>query len=530
MSWPKVASNSQASISWTPLLFWIFLLLYSSFILYRPHFGLIDDARVLETYLAGKPLPPYITPSDGRFAPLQGEDYVVLLFLHPTALSFFAINALELVVIGWLFVGQGSLALGGRRSALPYAFAACVMLTPGFIEVWLRLFVPERTEIVLFSLLFICFLKFHNSQKGRYALPCLIAAIMALCCKETAFILVGGIGLFHLCLNRSSTFKSRSLDIVLIALSAIWLTFYYCFIYRFHGPTLYSASSGKPLYAVLHTLASNTLHDPWIIVCLFLLLFFRFHSIIQNHKINPIFDSVLLSCFFFYFAYFLLRMSNIYYLLPLYVFVPYSGCTILQNPSLRRLFHPALLTILSIMFFTQFLSGLREDLTWKFAPANFQASLNAILLEHTQSHKAIHLFLSGASRGSGIELYSNLATYIIHSGLRPDQFDILSDSTVDQPLTYKRFLNRPEYPFSYRNPGEIDKPVSGDYILLTPYDSIYHRSIFRDSVKYTLVFKTNTHIVRDLSLKQIASRLFPHLAKDTDDGIIDTNYYLYKVL
>jgi hypothetical protein len=484
------------------------------------------------TSAVGKHLPVDVVLSSGRFAPLEGQIYTIPAFFAPTPLCFYTINAIELLLAAWLLVTLGRLGLAGRKSIWPYLLAAAVMVTPGFIECWFRLFVPEKEEFILLGLFLLFFLKIQKSSNSWLFVPCLFAAVMALLCKETAFILLGGVGLFHLCLEKEYAFRTRSLDIFLIALSCTWLGVYYCFIYRFRGPNLYITRSDSPWHALQHTLASNALHDPWIIIFLLVLLALRLRQVAMlKQQVQPVLDSILLSSLFFYLAYCVLRMANIYYLLPLYVFVPYVVCRFVSTPILKQPFRPALLILLAVLFLSQLFSGMREVLTWKFAPANFQAVLKAISIQITSSHNKFNVFLSGSSRGSGIEVYTNLAIYLSYTGFHPDQFDIKSNTPVDSLIPYLNTLHgTSNCPYSYCNPMENDKLSKGDYVLLTPYDSLYARSVYRDRSHYQLVFKTNTPIVPDLSVKTLAGHIFPHTKKDTGSGMIDTNFYLYKVL
>jgi len=231
-------------------------------------------------------------------------------------------------------------------------------------------------------------------------------------------------------------------------------------------------------------------------------------------------------------------MGNIYYLLPIYAFVPYVGARVASDPSLRKLFQPPLLVLLGMMFLTQMLSGIREDLIWKFAPANFQSALKFISLDIASSSKKINLYLSGSNRSTGIEVYTALAAYLTYNGYRPDQFDIKSGTQMedqgidmeDQGIDTSTFDGAKSCPFSYCNPAESDQPDHGDYVLLTPYDSIYRRSIYSDRSHYQLIFRTNTPILPDPSLKTLADHLFPHALKNAGTPMIDTNYYLYKAL
>jgi hypothetical protein len=506
-------------------------LLYSAFILYGPDFGIIDDMRMLVSYVSGKPLPLFITPNDGRFAFLEGQEYILAALVSPTALCFFLFNALQIILAGFLLVAIGKLALVNKKSTLTYVFSALVMLTPGFMVAWLRLFVSERSEFLLISLFLVFFLKLNRTQNGWYALPCLAAAGTALCYKETAFILVGSFGFFHLCLNLKGTLKSRLLDISLIVLPAIYLFTYYVLVYRFRGEHLYSESSVGIVQALTHTLGSNVLHDPWIILCLVILIVTRAQQFTCQKNVEPVFDSMLLSSLCFYVAYLALRMSNIYYLLPLYVFVPYVGCKVLSTDSLRRPFRPAVLVLLIGMFISQELSGMREVLTWKFAPANFQAVLKAISVQHPGPDGKLNIFLCGSNRGSGIELYSNLAKYLTYVGLKPYQFDIKSDAPIDDLHPYTNTLKvTPKCPYSYCKATEIDRPSQGDYVLLTPYDSVYERSAYKDPIHYQLIFRTVVPIVPNLSLKDLAGHILTYKMRHAANNRIDTNFYLYKVL
>jgi hypothetical protein len=137
--------------------------------------------------------------------------------------------------------------------------------------------------------------------------------------------------------------------------------------------------------------------------------------------------------------------------------------------------------------------------------------------------------LGGASRGSGIELYISLANYLAARGVNSANVDIKSDLPIDERVTYERVTSLlPPSSFSYQNSPVADQIEPGDYVLLTPYDSLDRRPEFSNSTRYRLLYESHAFIVPDLSIKSVLRPLLSQSGHFALTQSIDHNYHLYK--
>jgi hypothetical protein len=527
MSQPDTSRPANPFVKYA---FWTFVLLYSSLLLYKPSFGLVDDHWVLTTLLADKPFPFFYSAADGRFAPLLGQEYNIVALFSASAFSFYFLNALELVFAGWLLVATAKLGMTKRNSPIPYIASFIVLLTPGFIEGWFRLFVAERNEFLFLSIFFYCFLKYQNNQRYLYYAMGITSAGLALFAKETTFVLVGGIGFVHVLLDKEHNYRKRLFDVSLVVVSTIWLAIYYFFIYRFRGPHVYGEQSGSKVLIYLRAFGSDTIHDPAVIVGILLLLSVRTFLLLTKKESKPVLDSVLIAGVCLVLAYLALHMGNSYYLLPLYLFVPYVVGVAASEERLRAIFKPWVLAALALLLLSQLTLGIRDLILLKVGPANFQAVLNAIDAQLSDTPGAVNIFVGGASRGSGIEIYSSLDEYLEFKGFKPGKFDLRSDLPIDDPLGFDRITSEiPRTPLSYLNPREDDHISKGDYVLLTPYDySLNRHEELAHSSQYSLIFKTDSPAVPDLSVKRLLRTFIKKSRPYMHANDADPNYYLYK--
>jgi len=511
--------------------FWAFVLLYCCVILYKPSFGIIDDHGFLTTVLHGKALPLYINASSGRFVPLENQEYNVASIFSASPLSFYLVNAVELVLTAWLLVKLGQIGSANRRKSLPYLVAILVMLTPDFMIAWFRLQVPEKTEFLLLGLFLYCYLKFQANPRFAYYAVGMVAAGTALLFKETAFVIIGAFGASHLLLGRQLNKFNKLFDISLITLSGLWLSLYYFLMYRHRGAHVYGDTSDSGIYRTAKTLASNFLHDPVAIAGLVFILGIRACLLVKRNVSYPVFDSALLASGMLCLAYLALRMGNDYYLLPIYIFVPYIVSIIVDETSLRGFFKPWIVAIFILLLISQLSFSAGDAVLWKLAPANFQLVLNRLDEVMTSSPKRVRVFIAGANRGTGVELYVSLERYLAFRGLSDRRYDLLSDLPVNEAIPFEQVMKQmPASSLSYRIPSEADHVGLGDYVLLTPYDSLDRRREFGNSGHYSLVYKTRSVTFPDFSIKALIDRKVLHGRLGFGSRLIDPNYYLYERL
>lgn len=520
----------SSRLIYVQVVFGLFVLFYAACLLYHPAFGIVDDHLFLQTVCVGKMLPLAIDPSQARFFPLDGQELSILGRFTPSPFWFYFFNAVELFLAAWLLIKITQEAIAKRRSSLPYVLTFFVFLTPAFVNGWFRLYVPERDEFLFLGLFFLCYLLFQKRQTYELYLAGCIFAVIALFYKETAFLIVGGIGFFHMALGRETiNRRQKYFDVFSIVASVLWLLIYCFVIYMHRGAHLYGARPKDSfVLSFLKTVVAFFLIDPVIAVCGTALVSVRIWQIaVQRKLIDLMPDSILFSSYLFFVAYLLLHQHADYHMLPLYVFVPYLIAKYIPVGEVSRKFKIAIVLVL-VLVCNQTLYGLRQISFWKSTPINFQSVLSVLSSQINESPGRVNIFLAGTNRVSGGELYASLPKYLEFKGISPDRFDLRSDTAVDEPLL---FTPDPSSPFSYQRSAVVDQFAKGDYILLLPGNALNRQAEFQNTGMYKMIYKTNSSYFPDLNLRRfvkIWTMRTTSRAHLSDDGGSDTNFYLYK--
>jgi len=525
-----VTQIKRPRLAYAQSLFVLFVLLYVACLLYHAAFGMVDDHYFLRTACIGKRLPFVIYPEIGRFFPLDGQELSILGKFTAKPFWYYFFNAVEMLIAAWLMIRIAGNSLRSRMSAWPYALTAFVFLTPAFVNGWFRLYVPERDEFMLLALFFFCYLRFQKKPAYWLYIVGIIAAAGSLLYKETACVLVGGIGFFHLLLGyRQTRRKQKAFDASLIAVSAIWLMVYYFVIYLHRGAHLYGTDQGNSfLLALLKTIGAYILVDPLIAVAGTGLILLRLWQIvIRRQPLDLMPDCILFSGYLFFASYLLLRQHADYHMLPLYAFVPYL---VVQNIPAARVGTAAkfAMAIVLVLVANQVLYGIREISFWKTVPENYQTTLSALDAQIKASPTRVNIFMAGSNRGSGGELFTSLAEFLEYKGDAPSTFDIRSEFPSNFPLL---FTPDPTSPFTYLRSDNVSSIAKGDYVLLMPYDGVDRRAEFQNSAQYELIYRSHSSYLPDMNLKRLLKlgvKSKTEQAHLSGDFTSDTNFYLYK--
>jgi len=531
----KLASNCRAAMALHFVyIFWSIVILYAGFIIYKSNFGMIDDWWLPDTILVGKKLPLWVIPQIGRFVVLPGQEYNLLSIISDKPRFFYTFNAIELICTAWLLVQTGKWGQKSKTSTIPYIVTLLIMITPGFTDVWFRLFIPERSEMILLLIFIQCYQQYLSTEDKKYLVIGAISASLALLCKETAFILVGGFGVAGIVIgsrNKVRDVKCFVFDIAIILLSLLWVIIYYLIVYRFRGAHLYGAQSDGYAFLVFKEILFSVIHDPVIIIGGCVLSYCRIFIMRCNLESESLMDIMLISSLGLIVAYAVLGMSSNWHLLPLYIFIPYIVSQVASNETLMRPFRYRLSIVLWGLIAGQLLMGVSEVSICKYSPNNFQLMLSQLLSAISESKHKANIYLAGVDRGSGVELYLSLNAWLPYKGVSISSYDLRSDIRVVDKISFDQVMSRVPYkPFSYQSYGNIDKISKGAYVILTPYDTLSRRSEFEDASKYRLYYKTNSITYSIVSVKSIVR--MTGLADKHGNGLdkVDPNYYIYIAL
>ncbi len=379
-----------------------------------------------------------------------------------------------------VFVLQKALSLYAdtKDSRVQYVVILCVLvvlLSPSFITAFLRLFVPERMEFVFLALFvasFVYMLAHQNSNNAKTYIAFgvgLMCANMALYYKETAFAMIGAFGFFHLVFGfRGLSKKIKVFDIALMISSAVWILVYYVVVI---ATKTTSSSYGDTPYNQLIVFAKVVfgycLNEPFLFIGLPLLCVIRIYDVVcKKGRIYPLYDSCLITALVLMAEYLVLRLGDVHYVLPAYIFgiVALAGAWCMYKNKIIKCIYG----ICAVIFLCNALPySIYQFVFYKCVPNNFQDTL-AFVSAYTKQNPHTRIYLEGVNRASGVEVYASFGKWLGFYGGK--DFDLFSDIGIDNVLLGKEHKDS-EYSVFQSN--AIIPKQKGDIVILTPYTGLY---------------------------------------------------------
>jgi hypothetical protein len=314
--------------------FVIFFLLLGIFaIMFQANWTFGDDHEYITTTAINKPVPfhPYI--SGGRFFPLGHFHYNLPLFLF----RILGINAglpveAHFVLVA-LFFSVSAVCLfllftriepvKGRAHPVFTLFFSCTffLLGESFCSIFMHLIFPETQVIMLFSVFMLMYYRALETDKKRYYIAALLAAVYSSYCKEPVFgALLVVAASNHLFRYKNQSARERVFHTALIANGILFITLYYLFSFRsstgFYNEGRVAVSGARFIISILS-------RNP-VLIIMFIFALFRFGAIIvKKDKEHLYYDSLLFAGTAYSFAYVLLHLNGGYYFLPsIILFLP----------------------------------------------------------------------------------------------------------------------------------------------------------------------------------------------------------------
>lgn len=503
--------------------FYIFLFLYAFIIIVGANFSVIDDHMLLSTLLSGEKWRLFVFPELGRFFPLNGYEYNILSSISVSPLFFYSYNAVQFLIFCLLMYKLLLNLFGSEGKLISMLVILALVLTPGFATAWFRLLVGDRNAIFFLTIFIFTFLKFQKHQKVVYAVLGFISANIALYYKEPVFLLIGGLGLFHLVYGwRNLNVKQKIFDVSLLLSALVFVLLYLFVVYFKRSGVLYGETNISPLIAFTKNVFNYALNDPFVIFLLFPLFFYRIYLLVKKRELHYVFDSLLFVSVIYSLVFFMLNMFAYYYLLPVYAFAVPSVLYFWVNEKLYN--RRTLFKILSIAtgFFVLFSSvptAIYFISHYKNVANNYQRTLSFLAdYIHTEHKKGkrVSVFLDGVNRNESVEIYESFIKYLEFKGLKPSEFDFKSNEDDSGILKFfKSYISNNKAlarytVFQQPSKSEIRK---GDLVILTPYTKHYisfdQREIKHLQNNYELIFRTYSYAeVPYLSIKTLIKYIF----------------------
>ena len=522
-------------------------ILYGILIVYNANLSVIDDHTLLNTILKGEKIPLFIIPEIGRFFPLAGfELNIISLFsLSPTA--FYIFNSFQFIVLVFLFYKMIYKIGGKDRINLSILTILILILTPGFVTAWLRLFVPERNVLFFLTIFLFFFLKYQETSKIQYAIYAVLSANIALYYKEPVFIMLGSFAFFYLLFGwRENNIQQKILNFLLIVSSLIFFLLYFFIVYLNRGDVLYGKTNINYFIQFFKIAFNYALSDPVLILIVLPLAIYRTYVIIKSRKAQPLYDSLLFSSVIYVLIFFKLNIFSYHYLLPAYIFGIFGSFYYIVNEGLYKKLIIKLLLFLSLIFlvFSSLPNSLHLISHYKNVPNNYQKTLdflrNYISAEYNKGYRT-SIFLDGVNRNTGVEIYHSFIKFLEYKGLTPVQFDMKTNEDDNNILAFvKRDKNSP---YTVEKQANSSQLMCGDLVIVSPYTTKYidlkKSEINKMNKDFDLLFKTNSFMeIPNLGIKSLVKYLFikKRYLEDKSGAILFKNifglpldFYVFKM-
>ena len=507
-------------------IYWLIILAVCFLLVSHAAFGMLDDHHFIESILSGKNLKLFIVPESGRFYPLVGQEYNLISFFSKDPAWFYLFSALELILMAWLLVQIGKLAINGSSAYLPYGAALLTIFSPGFLLAWTRLLTPERNNLFLFAIFIFNYLLFKQSYKYRHFIIGVLAATVALFYKETSFIFIGTIGIIGLIFDSSSR-KDKILYSALCLISVAWIIIYITFFIWAHPSNLYGQTQVSYFKSIPACLGFFTLSDPLIIVSMSSIIYSNVSKFRQEIKLKTE-DILLVSGLIYISVYLVLKLYGYHYLLPITCVVPYILLKHFQSVDLKTHKSKFLIAVFFIIYITFTLpTAINIFYSNKVIAYNLELTRQKIVEMSKDWNGANTISLVGLNEYRTDEILYSFKKYIKHDTNLP--IGVNSEIENYKSSNCKYFADA----FSQ----SCDNPVTyfrkGDILLLTPYDSVDIASHLEGSKDYSLVYRTGSSNLAVPGLKDFLKYLIvkynidfgtSKIIKGTHDKF---NFYVY---
>jgi hypothetical protein len=510
-------SDRHCSTAWRNYWYWI-AAFAAAFVLAFANLGPTDDHHILNSIFQGHALPMCIYPEMGRFSPLCFQELNLFSVSTGNPEWFFLPQAIALLVFCYCF--SRVLSEADCNQWRPAVVLTVLLLSPGFVTIWLRVQLVERNFVVFLTVFLLLYVLV---EKGRRSLllPALAVGTAAMYFKEPGFIVIGVFAATHWLLQfKNGCRQWNSMDFLLLVSAGLYLPVYYFVVFS-KRVLLYGAHSGTStdfVVTLVKTAGNFALNDPLIFFVALPLAGWRTYRIIRNQvTADPLYDAMLIAGAAYALIFFPLNIFSVYYWAPAYVFsLPAMIHLYPKNKECTggywRLSTKTVALLLAISVLPL---GVHLISYYKYVPINFNATVDFIAkdIQQKQSGTVPAIYIEGMTPDAASIYYDSLGIFLeVRGGLKAGQFVMRS---AVEPATERQLRTRgrelaigdPLYSsyYSVIAPPPKVAPSTGDYLVIIPQTTT---EIDQDYLKRLeqsccdLVFSTSSPLaVPNVSLK-----------------------------
>lgn len=288
--------------------------------------------------------------------------------------------------------------------------------------------------------------------------------------------MLGVFGFVHFVLDYKNSSKiTKTFDVALVLSSVVWLVVYALVVLaQKQGSGSYGDTPYNQVIVMIKVVFNYILQEPFLFVALPCFVLYRIYQVfVKKSPFVPLLDSALVAALVLCAEYVALKIGDIHYLLPAYIFglVGLVGMGVYHWGA--RIIKAIYVLCLVIFLGNSMFMSAYQFTFYKVVPNNFQDTL-AFLTKYTTQNPHTHIYLEGVNRASGVEVYHSFGAWLNFYGAK--DFDLYSDIEVDNVLLGKE---KPDSPYSVFRSNAIVPKQSGDIVVITPYT---HDNITTDSL------------------------------------------------
>jgi len=291
---------------------------YLAVIFYKQDFAWYDDEVFTDFSVQGKNFAPAIWPDQGRFFPLEVQEFNYLSWItrSPAGFHSFALaEILLLLAVLWIVLREFRV---WQRALL----LVTLMLTPSFLISYMGLIYPERNVLFWLAILVLCLLGHEKNRGAGCFLGCLVATHVALYHKEPVAVLVVAFAASRILLEwrarRTDSFswrgfaKTNALPLSLFGVTAIFAGLFVLALFPQADGT-YVEARRLPVETVLWAYVQTD----WLLIALLVVSGVRVaRALLLHRKLDSLWDPLATGGLAYFAAVFALGLYSGYYPAP----------------------------------------------------------------------------------------------------------------------------------------------------------------------------------------------------------------------
>jgi hypothetical protein len=293
-------------------------------IMYKAEWILGDDHQFLVTTAVNQYF-PFLVSHTGRFWPLGLSHYNILVVFSRllawkeiSASAHFAVNVIiySISVVFLYFLFRDIEPQENKKQPYINTFFVCFLplFSVAFIMVYMQCVFPETILTLLLAVFMFCYYRALKTNKTKYYITALLAAVYSTYCKEPVFGLFVIIAFTNLLFgHKQQTKRTLFFNIGLLVNAVLFMTLYYNLSYR---NTSEFYNTGRVEQNSIQSITLIFIHTKFLFFIVFLFIWRFFSVVVKKDRDHLYYDGLLFAGIGYIAAYIFLHLQHRYYFFP----------------------------------------------------------------------------------------------------------------------------------------------------------------------------------------------------------------------